>query len=1029
MVTIEISSLGSQVELGSLYDATTGNYFSGYSLWKFEEIEKNQIVRLTPNTDLKISSSLDEARDNFGIDAESQLALNVKLFDLKGSSKFLMENSSSTEEARVDIMCVKVNQTRRIPMETMVKMNYDKLVFKNCPNATHFVAEVVEGAFGNISLKKKCNSSEEAKTIAGSLSGSLKAIVCPIEAEAKATVENREDGKHENLQISVDGAIEDPIATLEDAVRVGRNLPKTLSTSCNTLKVKLLPVSILESTAGKAVRILDDYLINQVNKTAEDAKAMACSINGLQKMEHLKFYPSLQKQVTSFSTEFFSCFEDFCQSIRTIFPQLKLSSNANDPLMLELDKTVSRMKKQIDISSNFISIKNLEGGKILATFETLEKEGFSNCFRDFTDENSLIRLENRTEVLLNLNGERLHQTLHPLQKSLRNENWNDNDSSGSDEEVNEWFEDISTINLLDHSVRELRSLKSRSFLGMNKEIVYTFGSIRKAIPPNKDKRAKTCIGDIITYRGGQHYIVTGYLPKPPKTLKLEVSEQTILATWITQENSVLPSKALLIRWRPKTNPELDSFDNVYGDDEIWDQKILAPDKKELLISEYLKGDLSSFTDYEVEIATETEVGFSEFSNRATARTRKKPSLASSLINFYLENVKLCKTQTSSPLRSKLKPWETENGRKPWDLTNDTLFLGFRTAEVRRCTTAGYKNEIAVVIVDVVPDYAPEIIPSKPEAEDSCIIMFVGETGSGKTTQINAFVSFLCGGDLNDSHRILLVDDRNLDQSKSITRYITVYRIRPLAESFCRKTFYIIDTPGYGDTESLERGLDRDQFITASMGVMFETLPKINTIVLACKSDETRATAGITAVVTNIFQLFAKNVHHCLRTILTFSNVGTSPAISVLKSLEWPVDSTTLVEVNNSAFRIAGAENSKDPKVRSWWKLSMEGQLEVAKMLRSMEAVPTAQSAQVTHNRISLSETCTLVEKQVLRTANDTANLLRNLDAISNAIGASPGEKVEVKSTDVQPKPVANGKHTTLCTNCNYTCRKHESSCL
>ena len=740
-------------------------------------------------------------------------------------------------------------------------------------------------------------------------------------------------------------------------------------------------------------------------------------------MNHLEFYPSLQKQVNSFSAEFFSCFEDFCRSIRTVLPQLKLSSNADGPLMLELNKAVSHMTKQINISNNFISIKKRKGGKILAMFETLEKECFGNCFKDTTAENSLIRPGNSTQVLLNLNGERLHQTLHPLQKSLRNKNWNDNDSSGSDEEVNEWFEDISTINLLDHSVRELRSLKSRSFLGMNKEIVYTFGSIRKAIPPNKDKKAKTCIGDIITHRGGQHYIVTGYLPKPPKTLKLVVSEQTILATWITQENSVLPSKALLIRWRPKTNPELDSFDNVYGDDEIWDQKILAPDKKELLISEYLKGELSSFTGYEVKIATETEVGFSEFSNRATARTWKKPSLASSLINFYLENVKLCKTQTSSPLRSKLKPWETENGRKPWDLTNDTLFLGFRTAEVRRCSTAGYKNEIAVVIVDVVPDYAPEIIPSKPETEDSCMIMFVGETGSGKTTQINAFVSFLCGGDLSDSHRILLIDDRDLDQSKSITRYITVYRIRPLAESFCRKTFYIIDTPGYGDTESLERGLDRDQFITASMGVMFETLPKINTIVLACKSDETRATAGITAVVTNIFQLFAKNVHHCLRTILTFSNVGTSPAISVLKSLEWPVDSTTLVEVNNSAFRVAGAENSKDPKVRSWWKLSMEGQLEVAKMLQIMEAVPTAPSAQVTHNRISLSDTCTLVEKQVLRTANDTANLLRNLDAISNAIGASPGEKVKIAVIEVEEQRVPDGKQTTLCLDCKYTCHK------
>ena len=407
-----------------------------------------------------------------------------------------------------------------------------------------------------------------------------------------------------------------------------------------------------------------------------------------------------------------------------------------------------------------------------------------------------------------------------------------------------------------------------------------------------------------------------------------------------------------------------------------------------------------------------------------ARTEKKPSVASSLINFYMENKQLCGgSQTKKTAQVGIRSWEIVGGKKPWELTADTLFLGFQTDSVRRCSTKGYENEIAVMIVDVVPEYAPEISAAKPDGETARIIMFVGETGSGKTTQINAFVSFLLGGNLTDTHRILLIDDRNLDQSKSITRYITVYRVRPLSDRFCQNTFYIIDTPGYGDTESLHTGFDRDKFITASMEVMFNTLPKMNKIILTSKSGLTRATVGITAVVTNIFQLFAKNVRQCLRTILTFSDVGTSPAIPVLRSLDWPLHSGTLVEVNNSAFRIAGADNSRDPKVMSWWKLSMEGQQEVARMLRSMEAVPTAQSAQVTHNRISLSDTCTVVEKQVLRTANETANLLRNLDSISKAIGASPGEKVKVTTIKAKQQDIPDGKHTTLCTNCNYTCHE------
>ena len=210
-------------------------------------------------------------------------------------------------------------------------------------------------------------------------------------------------------------------------------------------------------------------------------------------------------------------------------------------------------------------------------------------------------------------------------------------------------------------------------------------------------------------------------------------------------------------------------------------------------------------------------------------------------------------------------------------------------------------------------------------------------------QINAFNSFLLGGELSDSHRILLIDDRNLDQTKSITRYITVYKIRPLTDSFNSNTFYIIDTPGYGDTESLHTGLDRHKFITVSMEVMFITLSKMNKIVLTSKSGLTRASAGITAAVTNIFQLFAKYVRQCLRTILTFSDVGVSPAIKVFNSLDWPSDRASLVEVNNSAFKIADAGNYKDPKFRLWWKLSMEGQQEGLTMLGSMDPVPTEQS--------------------------------------------------------------------------------------
>ena len=319
-----------------------------------------------------------------------------------------------------------------------------------------------------------------------------------------------------------------------------------------------------------------------------------------------------------------------------------------------------------------------------------------------------------------------------------------------------------------------------------KDIEYCFSAVSKAIPANKKRKPrKTRVGDIIMVDEGNNYTVTGYLPQTPSHVKVTVCKQVVTVVWTLDENPVLPISSFLIRWRPKGNPSLDSFDNMFGDDELWDSKEIDSHDFKFVIHEYFNGMLHSDTDFEVEVASGNSVGFSKFS-RVAGRTEKRASVASSLLNFYFENKIVLDgkpTKTNSQVGS--RPWEIVDGKKPWELTKDTLFLGFQTHSIQKCTAEGYEDDIAVLIVDVVSEYEPEISTAHPEDEKARIIMFVGETGSGKTTQINAFVSFLLGGDLMDSHHILLIDDRNLDQTQSINRYITVYRVRFWSDRFVK----------------------------------------------------------------------------------------------------------------------------------------------------------------------------------------------------------------------------------------------------
>ena len=196
--------------------------------------------------------------------------------------------------------------------------------------------------------------------------------------------------------------------------------------------------------------------------------------------------------------------------------------------------------------------------------------------------------------------------------------------------------------------------------------------------------------------------------------------------------------------------------------------------------------------YNKEMENELE---GESSKSLIQRTEKNPpSTASSLIKFYEEEYK------PTPMKSHLKePWESVNGYKNWEMDKDTLFLGFKTFKSllhkKNIPEASQlqSDEIAVLMVDVAPEFEPNIKASRNK-EEMKVIMFVGETGAGKTTQINAFFSYLFDCDLSDQKRILVVDDRKCEDEEALstTKYITVYRIRPFSDLFNGKTFYIIE---------------------------------------------------------------------------------------------------------------------------------------------------------------------------------------------------------------------------------------------
>lgn len=220
-----------------------------------------------------------------------------------------------------------------------------------------------------------------------------------------------------------------------------------------------------------------------------------------------------------------------------------------------------------------------------------------------------------------------------------------------------------------------------------------------------------------------------------------------------------------------------------------------------------------------------------------------------------------------------------------------------------------------------------------------VVILVGTTGSGKSTLINGIANYLFGVQWEDDFRFMLnTDEGTAGQGLSKTKSITAYTFHKQERSPFPYCMTIIDTPGFGDAE----GLQRDERLAAEIKDFLSTscpdgTNYIHAIGFVAQASSARLSPTHRYIFDTLLNVFGQGIINNILMMTTFADGKAPPVLEA--AMKAGIKHRKSFKFNNSALYPMESYTMQGDALRldqMFWEMSNNSYRKFLDELRRME---------------------------------------------------------------------------------------------